>query len=844
MAFCFLCKDLSFLFYSELIQHFKTDHSLDAKSCVTCSQPSCNRMFTNRNSFKKHFLKSHPEIPLECDLSVDPILLDEFPDDNIIETEQSMPPNGFHIPSTSSTKFLENPNVIINNDDSSCSIMTDEKIQQIVEDSILCFCSLLNSFPAIPSSYIQLVTNNVITLVQVLTNVYQNKLISACSNSSDEGVEHNLTAINNVFSIVENSFDKFRTHYKQMKAFKEGGTYIAPTNIVHGRIFKRRKLKSGIHIVPVKVTSTIIPIRKVLKKFISQKNVLKDIQDYTEELEKEDLVITNFMQGNCWRRVPKRQDGVVLPLFIFNDAFECGNPLGGHAGLNKIEGTYLSLPCLRPENRSTLNKIFPFMLSNSLNLKRFGKKVVFKHVVKELNILAKEGITVESDTFNKVRVFFQLGLLLGDNLSLNGLGGFTENFSKSNYCCRICYCTKMDRESMTSENPALLRKPWMYERDVEKKNPKDSGVKERCVLNDVINFHILRNCSCDIMHDVFEGIAKFDILFLITYFIKKKKFSLAEYNSKLNRFDFGVDNSSRPPALGKSYAKKKTMKISSSECMSLVKYLPLIIGDLTILEDPAWDLFVSLRRIVDIIMRPSVPLDHCDLLTRYVQEHHSLYMNLTGRNLTIKFHNLVHYPRLIREYGPLIHTWSMRYDAKHKVLKSVATSVATRKNLSFTIAKKSQLHLSHEFYNNNFVRSSVVWGPNAFSSSNFWENLDTTLLTTPCPEVLKHKNTAIRPWIEIHGTKYQEGVILNLDIDEVTSLPLFGVFKKVFITEDQKVYFFLQNYQTTEFDTKLFSFKIELVQSYSFLEQEKIHDYHIHTGVRAFGGLYVSPLYW
>lgn len=41
----------------------------------------------------------------------------------------------------------------------------------------------------------------------------------------------------------------------------------------------------------------------------------------------------------------------------------------------------------------------------------------------------------------KIRIYFALGLLLGDNLGLNGILGFVESFN-AYYSCRLCKAFK------------------------------------------------------------------------------------------------------------------------------------------------------------------------------------------------------------------------------------------------------------------------------------------------------------------------------------------------------------------------------------------------------------------
>ena len=64
-------------------------------------------------------------------------------------------------------------------------------------------------------------------------------------------------------------------------------------------------------------------------------------------------------------------------------------------------------------------------------------------------------------------VKFQLVLILGDNLGLNGILGFVESFS-ANCFCRICKIHIDESLRLTTESDFLLRTPKSYEADVKK----------------------------------------------------------------------------------------------------------------------------------------------------------------------------------------------------------------------------------------------------------------------------------------------------------------------------------------------------------------------------------------
>jgi len=50
--------------------------------------------------------------------------------------------------------------------------------------------------------------------------------------------------------------------------------------------------------------------------------------------------------------------------------------------------------------------------------KKYGNRAVFEHPIRQLNVSSSEDVEIDSDN-RFFKVFFSMGLLLGDNLGLN-----------------------------------------------------------------------------------------------------------------------------------------------------------------------------------------------------------------------------------------------------------------------------------------------------------------------------------------------------------------------------------------------------------------------------------------
>lgn len=66
-----------------------------------------------------------------------------------------------------------------------------------------------------------------------------------------------------------------------------------------------------------------------------------------DEIGKFKDVFSNFMDTETWRELSSGPN-IFLPLFLFADDFECGNPLGSSKGFHKITGMYVTMPFPSP----------------------------------------------------------------------------------------------------------------------------------------------------------------------------------------------------------------------------------------------------------------------------------------------------------------------------------------------------------------------------------------------------------------------------------------------------------------------------------------------------------------
>ncbi|XP_034951242.1 uncharacterized protein [Chelonus insularis] len=420
-------------------------------------------------------------------------------------------------------------------------------------------------------------------------------------------------------------------------------------------------------------------------------------------------------------------------------------------------------------------------------------------LINELIFLKNEGIVINTEN-GVQRVYFALALLSGDNLGLNCLFGLHESFN-SNHYCRFCREHKDQMEKQLKENNTMIRNKKNYEADLLN---LQNGIKQGCFFHDIPNFHLTVNLYGDLMHDLFEGIWRYELPLILKHIVENKNnlLSLDMLNDRIKYFNFGSCSSNNTfPKFTQANLATGYYTCTSSEMRVLVTTLNLIIGDIVPESNKYWNLYLSLRKITCILTNNDFDEESIKKLETLISEHHQSYLNLfVAQHLLPKFHFMIHYPRIIRTIGPMWPVSCIRYEGKHKDFKSYATVCRSRINVCYSLALKNQLMLCERFVGRRGFSTRICKSPSIiiklddikeynFSSTDTGENLS------------KINSFQSAKWIEINGIKYNLKTILN--ISDVTDRDEFAEVKYILIGDDVKVFFICQKLKIIMNITKL-----------------------------------------
>ncbi|KYM96683.1 hypothetical protein ALC62_12647 [Cyphomyrmex costatus] len=503
-----------------------------------------------------------------------------------------------------------------------------------------------------------------------------------------------------------------------------------------------------------------MPLRFQFRKIFEKEGLLKRTLNNIDFLQK-CPIFTNFVQGKLWKQKTKLYPNkTVMPYFLYIDDVEINNPLGSHSKVHSICNIYYSFPCF-PMDESKLENVFLAAVIKSIDVKNHGNDKCFESLINELKYLEVNGIDIKMDDNSTLRIHFILGLVLGDNLGLNSFLDFNKSFSSNSYC-RLCKVEKVDCQKLTTENKELMRTIINYDNDLKINNSQNTGIKNKSLLNDLPSFHVVENYYADVMHDIFEGVCHYVLCHAITYFIMKiKYFDLEMLNLRKQNFEYG----------------------------------PKDIENISV-----WNFLINFIEIIDILLCYEINEMNIILLEYKIKKNNNDYVQLFNDTLKPKFHNLIHYPTIIRQCGPLRKLWCFKYEAKHRQFKIYSHCITSRKNICFTLSKKYQLQFAYQLMNSENLSNSVFKFSDKYEISSNYHSIIINKLQNVNEEDIK-----LYSRIEYKGVEYsnKNNYIAVFENDIQIYLIL-----DIILVQSNKVLFFCQRLQRLQYRQHFLAYEI------------------------------------
>ena len=550
--YCFVCN-LKLSELEQLFVHLKSVHSIKSNSLYSCCVPNCKQRFSSFRSFSKHMKL---ELQNNDQISYNP-------------------------PSTSINK-----NNISNNEDKikfadaneSIHYASDNNIQPINLNYLndhalqlsLHYYGKIN-FSRKDATEVQ---KNISVLTNCIAKEIESKILTACTDPLQIEIKNSLMKI---IDFCKNPFKNIDTEYKFLKHLKSNNLYEKSKIVTINNTIENTVINSSNTIDEKKVKGVLLPLKFQFRKYFELPGVLNSFLDNHNSM-KSVTEFSSFVNSTLWKKkVSLYQDKLVIPYFLYFDDFEINNPLSSHS--SSILGVYYSFPSAPHFLRSNLNNIFVAALFKSKDVKQIGNDRTFYNLIEEINDLETVGIEIQLHN-QSLKVYFLLGLVIGDNLGVNCVLGFSKSFSAL-YFCRFCQNDKTITSKLCTEVIDSLRNKRNYDEDVAKHDFKQTGISEDSIFSTISSFHVVENYAVDMMHDLFEGICVYTMNHVILRLIDLGYFNLETVNNRKQCFNYGnTEIGNISPPLKLKNVKHIKFKMTASKMQTFIHFFPLIIGDL------------------------------------------------------------------------------------------------------------------------------------------------------------------------------------------------------------------------------------------------------------------------
>jgi hypothetical protein len=211
---------------------------------------------------------------------------------------------------------------------------------------------------------------------------------------------------------------------------------------------------------------------------------------------------------------------------------------------------------------------------------------------------------------------------------------------------------------------------------------------------------------------------------------------------------------------------KKKLTGSMSEMRNSVTCLPLLfLGKNISKSSHVMGFFSTMVEITRIITSHEINKDQVSYLQSLIKDYfHYRKKAFPKAKLTPKHHYNVHYPDLIIKFGPLLRTWTIMFESKHKYFKYVIEICKNFINITKLLAIRHQM-LQASLKNDRFPRTAVI---------NISEPNKTFLGELPA---------GFSTWsskVKIHNTKFLVGDHIIVASEEMSNIKLIKV-QNIFI---------------------------------------------------------------
>jgi len=493
-----------------------------------------------------------------------------------------------------------------------------------------------------------------------------------------------VSAVDNTSGVhTDNMFSGLETEHLQVKAFEQQLGYIKPLKVRLGSFRQNCRIGCKYVVKNQPIYGYTVPFMKQLVQLLSMPEVHQHIHYFCSNSRADGSEMSAVHEGRAFESNEFFQTHPnALRFGLYTDDFEIVNPIGSHRRKHKITAVYWTLLNIPVEHRSKVRVIQLCALAKSRFLKQFGLHRLLQDLCDSLQALF-HGIDLDVPRYGSVTYFGKLCYVLADTLAAHSVGGFKEGVGGANKPCRTCEITKSAMADVHFADECQLRDEKEHRDRVEMLTTlsvqakqfwsKEWGITGGSVLSAIPDFPVTKALLHDPMHDILEGVARYEVRALLHVFIGSRKlFTIADLNSRIQNFEYDYnERKDRPQLLEKqSLEPGSTLGQSAASMKNLIILLPCLIGDLVPLDDSYWMNFLRLLQILLLSLSPVVTESTVQTLEMLIAVHNAEFFRLyENESFRPKLHYLIHYPDQMLNFGALRNHWCIRMESKNGFFK-------------------------------------------------------------------------------------------------------------------------------------------------------------------------------
>ena len=196
-------------------------------------------------------------------------------------------------------------------------------------------------------------------------------------------------------------------------------------------------------------------------------------------------------------------------------------------------------------------------------------------------------------------------------------------------------------------------------------------------------------------HDLFEGIFPSIFKFSVKYFVSKKMFNIKSIEKSFNSLELRHKDKTNFPLI--NFERIDHIRFIASESHCLSRFYLMLLDEIPE-DDEVLKLLRLLISITQILMRHEFNSDQLLVLNNLIYCFLMHCSKFSEIKITVKFHHLIHYPRLIEKFGPPKIFSTINFESIHSLLKQKISNSKNWRNVVLTTLKK-------------YARSSSVSAP-------------------------------------------------------------------------------------------------------------------------------------